>query len=953
MGSTQSPRTVNTLVEQGKIATQLLRDISEVINLPYLNSIAGASVLLLDKLAVVRAHKAECTRITEQVCAINSAIVNICHEAEFDLAPCVLYNIATFSETLKKVLSYVRRQVEGDLIRRVVRYLKDPSLLSECQAALDHAIRLFKLESSVITLVRLAQIDALLVKNHSELLMLAKARESSTTVQRHIPSPWVTSNFHGRDKELQHVVSQLLYDEPARVALLGPGGVGKSCLSLAVLYHPDIVVRFGSERHFISCESAQSANYIAVALLRHFSQEIRDNPTHSILNYLSNIGSPALIVLDNLETSWEPLINRSVIEDFLSRLSEIDTLDLIITMRGEERPGNIRWTRPFLLPLSPLSNQAAKQVFYDMTDAAENDRQVDLLLSFTDNLPLAVTLMASLVSFEGAALVLDRWKSERISILSEGIGKRSNLSTSIMMSLNSPRLTAVPDALTLLSLLSVLPDGLDDWTLRKMGVPLADVPLCRVTLCRTSVAYVSNGRLKVLVPIREYMRATYPPLWGLVSPLLDFFYDLVRLFDNTWGRDSPTISKTLVQRVSAGLGNINSLLQLSLESRDPPPTQSISCIMNLAKFTGITGIGSYDMLQSISGIVQTVCDKNTQGEYFLTLYRLPVYEDECQEEGFLNRALRCFEEENNISAQGSQWGKIIAMANTILSRTCFRKGNVNDAYKICSGALRLARQSDDHSVIATVLEWMSNLLQHRGNLRQAWVHTIEAQGHAQATGDLKKEYRCMMNRTVYCMKAGNFRRACALDTDLDPFAKLVGMEKGVDAISVMNLNALIHGRKSEFVEAREITANVVEMTRDQKTMRLMHLMVPLHLAYYDAAIGTNVDPDSIHACAVQFPPDRWTSYCDRTLAFIFERRGELQKSHDLLQKCLTASRGKYSEEVNACFRNLGDNMYARSDVSSAAHYFALHLVMSHNIEDYEGMHQRISKIREGIVANSP
>lgn len=74
--------------------------------------------------------------------------------------------------------------------------------------------------------------------------------------------------------------------------------------------------------------------------------------------------------------------------------------------------------------------------------------------------------------------------------------------------------------------------------------------------------------------------------------------------------------------------------------------------MNLAKFTGITGIGSYDMLQSISGIVQAVCDKNTQGEYFLTLYRLPVYEDKCQEDGFLNRALRCFEEENNISAQG-------------------------------------------------------------------------------------------------------------------------------------------------------------------------------------------------------------------------------------------------------------------------------------------------------------
>lgn len=296
-------------------------------------------------------------------------------------------------------------------------------------------------------------------------------------------------------------------------------------------------------------------------------------------------------------------------------------------------------------------------------------------------------------------------------------------------------------------------------------------------------------------------------------------------------------------------------------------------------------------------------------------------------------------------------GENIAMANTILSRTHFRKGDVDEAYKVCSGALLLARQSEDHSIIATVLEWMSNLLQHRGNLGQAWTHTIEAQGHAQAAGDLKMEYRCMMNRTVYCMKAGNFRRACALYADLDPFAKRVGMEKGVDAISVMNLKALIHGRKSEFDDARDITATVVEMTRGQKTMRLMHLMVSVHLAYYDAAIGTTVDPDSIHARAVQFPPDRWRSYCDRTLAFIFERRGELQESCDLLLKCLTVARGKYSEEVNACFRSLGDNMYSRAEISSAAHYFVLHLVMSHNIEDYEGIHQALRRIGDIFLAD--
>jgi hypothetical protein len=162
-------------------------------------------------------------------------------------------------------------------------------------------------------------------------------------------------------------------------------------------------------------------------------------------------------------------------------------------MRGEERPMKVAWTRPFLRPLSLLSDIAAKQVFYDITDIANSDSQVEELLCFTDSLPLAITLMASLVSFEGPSPVLFRWKSERMSALSElsdGADKSSNWGASIMMSLTSPQLTAVPDAITLLRLLSILPDGVTDSTLAEMKLPLGNISLCRATLCRTSLAYV-------------------------------------------------------------------------------------------------------------------------------------------------------------------------------------------------------------------------------------------------------------------------------------------------------------------------------------------------------------------------------------------------------------------------------------------------------------------------------
>ncbi|KAJ7249394.1 hypothetical protein C8J57DRAFT_1139413, partial [Mycena rebaudengoi] len=535
----------DSVAQQGKMAVQMLGGISKATNIPYVEEIAGAARLLMDTFIAVRTNKADCLRMAEQVCTIITAVASICNSANFELSPSVLRNIATFYDTLIKVLSFVRRQVRGSLIRRVVRHLEDSALLLECQGALEHSLGLFQLQCEVTTMATLARIDASMSKNHTELLHLAMARDSSSTLGTLRSSlsdisllPGSPKIFHGRDAQLQQIVFSLLQDDdPARVAILGPGGVGKSALSLAALYHPDIVAKFGSERHFISCETSQSAADVATALSNHFLLEGQGNPMQAVLDYLLSRQTFTVVVLDNMETPWEGRGGRRAVENFLSHLSSIGKLHLIITMRGEERPEKVRWTRPFIRPLPPLSDVAARKVFCDITDAVENDNQIEELLRFTDNLPLAVTLMASLVSFEGPAAVLDRWSCEGISVLSEGFGKRSNLSTSIAISLASPRLTAIPDALTLLSLLAVLPDGVTDLTLAQMGMPIADIPLCRVTLCRTSLAYVDQDRrLKTLVPIREHMLALHPPAPPLLECMRAYFYALVSLFCSTWAR---------------------------------------------------------------------------------------------------------------------------------------------------------------------------------------------------------------------------------------------------------------------------------------------------------------------------------------------------------------------------------------------------------------------------------
>ncbi|KAJ7865309.1 hypothetical protein B0H14DRAFT_2440315 [Mycena olivaceomarginata] len=85
----------------------------------------------------------------------------------------------------------------------------------------------------------------------------------------------------------------------------------------------------------------------------------------------------------------------------------------MITMRGAERPATVLWTRPFLQVLQPLDQEAAQLTFTDIADGGHNQEEVDHILSLTDNMPLAISLLAHLADTEGCSNVLSRWDKEK------------------------------------------------------------------------------------------------------------------------------------------------------------------------------------------------------------------------------------------------------------------------------------------------------------------------------------------------------------------------------------------------------------------------------------------------------------------------------------------------------------------------------------------------------------
>ncbi|KAJ7271832.1 P-loop containing nucleoside triphosphate hydrolase protein [Mycena rebaudengoi] len=427
------------------------------------------------------------------------------------------------------------------------------------------------------------------------------------------PSPQL---FHGRDSELQDII-KLLVQDSARIAVLGTGGIGKTSLATAALHDSRVEAKY-SRCYFVPCHSSSTCTQLVSTVADHIGVEKGSNLAQKIVHYL-NQSSPSLLVLDNLETPWESISSQSEVEEFLSLLTDIAHLGLMITMRGAERPAKVKWTRPFLPPLDPLSTSAALQTFIDIADDTHHQDSVKQLLELTGNLPLAVSLISSVASHEGCDKALSRWKFESTHMLSDGYDQRSSLDISIMLSFTSSRMTV--GAQDLLSLLSMLPDGLADVELVQAKLTIPDVLGCKSILIRTSLAFVGkNQRLKVLVPIREYTLRMHPPTNALKQPLQQHFHDLLDLW-NQFQYLNPT---NIAPQISHNLGNLDSILRDALE-HFPDATQNIQSILFLIRFYDRTQMSHTPLLSNLNEKMAHLPTSPMFGDYLLECFHNVFY----------------------------------------------------------------------------------------------------------------------------------------------------------------------------------------------------------------------------------------------------------------------------------------------------------------------------------------
>ncbi|KAJ7433649.1 hypothetical protein FB451DRAFT_1471936, partial [Mycena latifolia] len=555
-------------------AVTTLDVISESMKTPFLQPILNTLHSLLTAVQTVKRNQDECTRMLEQIHELIYAViwVHMKSNTAGELSPTMLNNLGKFTETLHKIHTYVEAEQEKSKIKQFFRQGEMKTLLKACHTGLEQTLEVFKVQGATV-LSEVADMRQHSQKTHQAVLELISAlseeasSKSGSSISRVLSSSHNSSNsfsllpsqpkiFYGRELEVATIIQYL--DQPiTRVAILGGGGMGKTSLARAILHQPETTAKYQQHRFFVASDAASSSVHLAALIGAHVGLKPGQDLTKPAVQYFAR-SPPSLLILDNLETVWEPKESRADVEKFLSILADIEHLALIITMRGAERPANVQWTHPFLAPLKPLPQEAARKTFIDIVDDGYTVEDIDKILLLADNMPLAVDLIAHLVDYDGFDSVMHHWETERISLLSEGHHKGSNLELSISLSLDSPRLASVPQARDLLSLLSMLPAGLADADLIQSKLPIENILACKAALLQTSLAYSDDQkRLKALVPIREYMQKMHPPMSSIVQILLKHFIQLLEVYDNYHGTAS---SSALVTRITSNFANIQNVL---------------------------------------------------------------------------------------------------------------------------------------------------------------------------------------------------------------------------------------------------------------------------------------------------------------------------------------------------------------------------------------------------------
>jgi non-specific serine/threonine protein kinase len=233
--------------------------------------------------------------------------------------------------------------------------------------------------------------------------------------------PRVYSSFVGRAREFE-TLRQLIRNPALHlITITGPGGVGKTRLSIEVAATLQQV--FGGRVWFVPLAAVTDSSLVTAAVAR--SLGVRESGTRGIVQDIVEFLAPqrSLLLVDNFERLLDA---GAVISELLAgcpELTVVVTSQSPLRLSGEQELTLAPLAPPQALGIAsrPDEFDAAMQLFVDRARAAhpeftvnENNRaEVEAICQELDGLPLAIELAAARVRLLSPAAILARLRSDR------------------------------------------------------------------------------------------------------------------------------------------------------------------------------------------------------------------------------------------------------------------------------------------------------------------------------------------------------------------------------------------------------------------------------------------------------------------------------------------------------------------------------------------------------------
>jgi len=348
---------------------------------------------------------------------------------------------------------------------------------------------------------------------------------------------------------VQETVARVLHGE--HVALIGPGGIGKTSISKAIMHDDQIVQYFKNHRYFATYDGVANSMMTHTTFLTRLAAALLIDDASLSTIRAKLLASPTLVVIDNAETFLDAASDDGdAISADIEDLGACSSVHLIITTRNENLP-NLSWCRQ---DVGGLGMEASRETFKAVYKFDDIGNRLDSLFSSLDHHALSISLLSHAATqnkYRTTARIVKAWEQQQTRLLRRGKGKSRNLAFTIELSLNSPSLqVAKTQVFAFLRIVAFLPEGLHEDDLSGVFSDVTDIQTIADTVCLSSLTYRSGDRYTMLSPIQMYIMDQYNANLTYEDPIIvsvrNYAYQQVSDDPEFWGvRESANTERLL------------------------------------------------------------------------------------------------------------------------------------------------------------------------------------------------------------------------------------------------------------------------------------------------------------------------------------------------------------------------------------------------------------------------